>query len=220
MKVPTLALVLVSFLSAVAIAQQPASDASQKNIMVVGELTHAIDVKKAKVGDKVTLRLVHNVGANGKVVVPYKKGKVIGHISQVQPPSKENPQSMVAIEFDKIEIKGGSDLPITATIRAMTPPDHHMIRHSSGIPTSGDDSIARAAGPMVDSNGRTVNPPPAPLTQPGPRAAASNDRSSEIDGVDFESNPATHTTVITASKKSLWIEDGTRITLAAQSPAL
>ena len=220
MKVAPLGLALVSFLSAVAFAQQPSADAPRKNIEVIGELTHAIDGKKAKVGDKVTLRLVRSVGANGRVIVPYKKGKVIGHISQVQPATKENPHSVVAIEFDKIEVKGGSDLPITATIVAMTPPDHRMLRQPSVVPTSGDDPMARAAGPMADANGRTVGPPPAPLTQPAPRAKASDAQSSEVEGVDFEPNSATHVTVITASKKRLLIEDGTRIILAAQSPAL
>ena len=220
MKGSFLILILVSLLSRIAVAQQPASDPPEKNIMVIGELTHAIDVKKARVGDKVTLRLVHNVGASGKVIVPYKKGKVIGYIRQVQAPTKENPQSMVAIEFDKIEVKGGSDLPIMATIRSMTPPDHHMIRQPSVIPTSGDNPQTRAAGPMVDSYGRTVSPPPAPLTQPGPRPRADDVRASDIEGVGLEANSTTHVTVITSNKKSLWIEDGTRITLAAQSPAL
>jgi len=126
------------------LAQQPSSDAPRQHV-ISGELTHAIDAKKAKVGDNVTLRLVNHIYSNGKIIVPYTKGKVIGHISEVRPATKENPESMVAIEFDRIEVKGGGDLPITATIQSMTPPDHHMIRHSSGIPTSGDDPMARAA---------------------------------------------------------------------------
>jgi len=219
MKGSFLALILVSFLSPAAVTQQPSSDPPEKDIMLRGELTHAIDVKKAKVGDTISVRLVNNVHANGKVI-PYKKAKVIGHISQVQLPTKENPQSMVAIEFDKIEVKGGSDLPITATISTMTPPDHFLLRQSPSIPTSGDDAHARAAGPMVDNLGRSVSPPPAPLTQPGPQPRASNQRSTEIEGVDLEANTATHVTVITSSKKSLWIEADTKITLAAQSPAL
>jgi hypothetical protein len=220
MRSSCLALLLLPALASGQAAPQPSSDAPQKNIMVIGELTHAIDVKKAKVGDQITLRLVHNVGSNGRIVVPYKKGTVIGHISQVQPPSRENPESMVAIEFDRIQVKGGSDLPITATIRSMIPPDHRMIRHSTGIPTSGDDPVSRAAGPMVDANNRPVSPPPAPLTQPGPRAAASEGTFSGMDGVEVAPNSATHSTVITSSKKSLWIEADTRITLAANSPAL
>jgi len=199
-------------------AQQPSSDAPRHHV-ISGELTHAIDAKKAKVGDKVTLRLVNHIYSNGKIIVPYTKGKVIGHISEVRPATKENPESMVAIEFDRIEVKGGGDLPITATIQSMTPPDHHMIRHSSGIPTSGDDPMARAAGPMVDSNGQQVLPLPAPLSQPGPRAAASDEKPSGIDDVRFEASPAAHTTVITSSKKSLWIESDTKIKLAASTTA-
>ena len=213
-----LALILLPFLGPGLAAQQPSSDAPRDHV-ISGELTHAIDAKKAKVGDKVTLRLVNHIYSNGKIIVPYRNGKVIGHITDVRPPTKENPQSMVAIEFDRIEAKGGMDLPITAVIQSMTPPDHHMLHHSSGIPTSGDDPVARAGGPMVDSNGQQVLPPPAPLTQPGPHAAASNGKSSASDDMQFEANPATHTTVITSGRKSLYVESDTKIRLMAQSTA-
>lgn len=213
-----LALTLLPLLGTGLVAQQPSSDATRAHI-VRGELTHAIDAKKAKVGDKVTLRLVDHIYSNGKIIVPYRNGKVIGHITDVRPPTKENPQSMVAIEFDRIEVKGGSDLPISATIQSMTPPDHYMLNHSSGIPTSGDNAAARAAGPMVDSNGRTVLPDRAPLTQSGPHAAASDGKSSGGSDMQFEPNAATHTTVITSNRKSLYVESDTRISLAASSTA-
>jgi hypothetical protein len=41
-------------------AQQPSSDAPRQHLLT-GELAHAIDAKKAKVGDKVTLRLVEEI---------------------------------------------------------------------------------------------------------------------------------------------------------------
>lgn len=219
MRTCRLALMLLSLLGYGLTAQQPSSEAPRDHV-ISGELAHAIDAKKAKVGDKVILRLVDSVSSNGKIIVPYRKGKVIGHISKVQPPTKENPQSMVAIEFDKIEVKGGSDLPIVATIRTMIPPDHHMLNHPGGIPTSGDDPVARAAGPMVDSNGRTVLPDHAPLTQRGPRAAANDENNySGIDGIRLEPNPETHSTVISSSRKSLYVESDTRIRLSASSTA-
>jgi len=211
-----LALVLLLLGSALA-AQQPSSDAPRQHV-ISGELTHAIDAKKAKVGDKVTLRLVNDIVSDGKIIVPYRNGKVIGHITEVRPPTKENPQSMVAIEFDRIEAKGGTDLPIAAVIQSMTPPDHHMLNHPGGIPTSGDNAAARAAGPMVDSNGHVVLDR-APLSQPGPRAAASDGKLSVGNDMQFEPNAATHTTVITSSKKSLYVESDTRISLAASSTA-
>jgi len=213
-----LALVLLPILGSALAAQQPSSDAPRQHI-ISGELTHAIDAKKAKVGDKVTLRLVNDIVSDGKIIVPYRNGKVIGHITEVRPPTKENPQSMVAIEFDRIEAKGGTDLPIAAVIQSMTPPDHHMLNHPSGIPTSGDNAAARAAGPMVDSNGHVVLPDRAPLSQPGPQAAASDWKSAGSDGMQFEASLATHTTVITSSKKSLYVESDTRISLAASSTA-
>jgi hypothetical protein len=214
----TLALLLVSTLSALSTAQQSSSAEIQKEILVVGELTHAIDGKKANVGDTVTLHLVNVFGGSGALLVPDKKGKVIGHISEVHRPSKENPQSMVAIRFDRIEVKDAGDLPINGTIRSMVAP-RHMKLPDSGIPTSGDNSMGRASGPFVDSYGRPVRPPPVPLSQPGPRAAASNDQSSGIEGMAFRAYLKTQTTVITTDKKHLLIENGTEITLVASSRA-
>jgi len=214
-----LALMLLPILGNGLAAQQPSGDAPRQH-MVTGELTHAIDAKKAKVGDKVTLRLVDHIYSNGKIIVPYRNGKVIGHITEVRPPTKENAESMVALEFDRVEVKHGTDLPIAAVIQSMTPPDHHMVRSSGGgIPTSGDDPMARAAGPMVDSNGHQVLPAPVPLSRPGPRAAASDGKPSGTDDLQFEANAATHTTVITSGKKSLYVESDTRIRLAASSTA-
>src|SRR5579864_8404553 len=91
-----LALMLLPILGSGLAVQQSSSDAPREDI-ISGELTHAIDAKKAKVGDKVTLRLVNHIYSNGKIIVPYTKGKVIGHLSEVRPATKENPESMVAI---------------------------------------------------------------------------------------------------------------------------
>jgi hypothetical protein len=215
----TLALLLVSTLSALSTAQQSSSTEIQKEILVVGELTHAIDGKKANVGDTVTLHLVNVFGGSGALLVPDKKGKVIGHISEVHRPSKENPQSMVAIRFDRIEVKGaGGGLPINGTIQSMVAPSH-MKLPDSGIPTSGDNPMGRASGPFEDSYGRPVRPPPVPLSRPGPRAAAGNNQSSGIEGMAFRAYPKTQTTVITTDKKRLLIENGTEITLVASSRA-
>jgi hypothetical protein len=219
MKIHRLALILLPVMGLSLAAQQPASDELKKDVYVIGELTHAIDTRKAKVGDIVALRLMHNVDRNGKIIVPYSKGTVIGHISKAQRATKENPQSMVAIEFDRIEAKGGTALPITAVIQSMTPPNNRVIHHDSSIPTSGDNPMARAAGPMVDSNGRQVLPTPPPLTRPGPRAAASDERPSGSHDMHFEANAAIDTTVITSSKEHLRIERNTLIGLTVSSTA-
>ena len=166
MRTYCLTLILLPFLGLGLAAQQPSSDAPRQHI-ISGELTHAIDAKKAKVGDKVTLRMVNDVLINGKLLVPYRKGKVIGHISEVQPPTKENPQSKVAIEFDKIEVKGGSDLPISATIQSMIPPDHHMIHHTSGIPTSGGGAGRRPHGGFQRPSGASSSRPSEPARAEG-----------------------------------------------------
>lgn len=203
-------------------AQQSADEIPKGATLVTGELVHAIDAKKAKTGDKITLRLVNNVVRDGKIIVPYTKGTVVGYISAVQSPTKEDHQCMVTIEFEKIVVKGKDDLPIEATVWSMVPPDHHMIRHSGGsVPTSGDNAQARAAGPMTDSNGSAVIPAHAPVSQAGPRTRASmNDRPSGMEGVRIEADPATHTTVITSNNKSsLWIEDNTRIKLIVSTTA-
>jgi len=81
-------------------------------------LAKNVDAKKNKVGDEVTTTIVEDLRSNGQIVVP-KNSVVVGHITQIQAHSKEHPQSQVAVAFDRLVIKDGAEIPLSASIQAI-----------------------------------------------------------------------------------------------------
>ncbi len=193
---------------------QQSNAAIDKDSRLVVELEHALDIKKLKVGDKFTARLMDHVKSEGKIIVPYTKGKIIGHVAEVQAPSKDNTQSRLVLAFDKITIKGGGELPVTALIAAVAPYEHLPLSGSS-VPTSGDNPVARAAGPRTDSNGNAVIPAHAPTSRPGPVEIR---QSSGMEGVELTQDHAAQTTEIIAAKKPLRIDEWSKFILVVNSP--
>jgi hypothetical protein len=85
------------------------------------ELTKSIDAKKVKVGDEVMAQVAQDMKANGEVIVP-KGTKIVGHVTEAQPRSKEQKESEIGIAFDHAVMKNGSDLPIPLSIQAIIAP--------------------------------------------------------------------------------------------------
>ena len=90
------------------------------------ELSKGIDAKKAKVGQEVVAKAVADVrDTNGNLVIP-RGAKLVGHITQAQAASKEQPQSSLGIIFDKVEAKGGKqsrEIGLHAGIQALAKPE-------------------------------------------------------------------------------------------------
>ena len=219
MKRYCLLLVFAGILCAVLVAEQTSTNTTKDTVVTAARLTHTIDIKKAKVGDEISLHLMDNIALprDGKII-PYGKCRVVGHISSVQVPTKENPQSMIAIEFDRIEMRGEGSLRITATITGMEPAYHYFGHaHDSeySVANSGDNPQARAAPPMVDSNGRPAMPSYSPLNDNGPVIKRNAEKDpSPIDNLQIKADAANRTTtIISNNKQSLLIEDGTTIRL-------
>jgi hypothetical protein len=88
---------------------------------VVVELGKTVDAKKAKVGDKVKATVIQDVVSHGRLVIR-TGSKLLGHITEVKPRSKTDPESRLAIIFDKAVLKGGGEITFNAAIRALAPP--------------------------------------------------------------------------------------------------
>ena len=186
---------LAALLNLALIAQQQSPDAIEKDTYVGGELVHTIDIAKAKVGDKVTVRL-DSLEAYGKT---YIGPKIIGHIQEVQRSSPDNPQSRLVIVLDHLQLKGRAEEPIVAVIRYIDWPGPPMINRVSGVPSPGDPVI-RAAGPMVDRDGRPVTPEPRRREEPMPDMPG---RYRPVGPKAFQVTPnyEAHATVVTGGTK-------------------
>ena len=85
---------------------------------LAAQLENTLDVKKARVGDRVVLKTTEAIKANGQVVA--KKGaRLVGHVTEVQQRTKANAESRIGLVFDQLE-SGSLATPITATITSIT----------------------------------------------------------------------------------------------------
>lgn len=110
-------IVLIVLFALTAICQQPKvlnpGDPGYKlpgGVIVMAELTKALDAKKAAVGDEVQAKVEQDMVYEGKVMVPVDS-KIIGHVRGVKASGKDDPESRLRIEFEKIVLKNGSEMP-------------------------------------------------------------------------------------------------------------
>ncbi len=125
-----------------------ASAALASGTTLQAELTKPLDARKAKPGDQVTAKLTQDVKANGKVVL-HKGSKLIGHVTEAQPRSKEQKESRLGIVFDTAELKGGQEAQINAVLQALAPP----VRSAAAV--SGDDSGGLSTPAPMSGGGRS-----------------------------------------------------------------
>jgi hypothetical protein len=95
------------------------------------QLGHSLDSKKAKPGDVVTAQTTAPVKVDGKVVIP-NNTKLVGHVTRASARAKGDPDSVLAVQFERAALKDGHELPLQVTLQAMAP--------DQGTPAvSGDD---------------------------------------------------------------------------------
>jgi hypothetical protein len=136
---------------------------------VIGaELSKSIDAKKAKVGQEVTAKALGDLrDTNGNLVIP-RGAKLVGHVTAVTPASKQEPQSTLAILFDKAEPKGGQEIGMHAAIQAIAGPAPSPAMQEQA-PSSGGPESSGGGSPMGGSQpgmgpsggGRTPGGPPS-----------------------------------------------------------
>lgn len=89
------------------------------------QLTKSIDAKKVKTGDEVVAKVTQDLKTNSGVVVVPKDTKVVGHVTEAQPRTKEQKESQVGINFDRAVLKGG-EVQLPMSIQAIiAPPTNH-----------------------------------------------------------------------------------------------
>ena len=104
--------------STTAVSQSGKAPNIQAGTQLAAQLENTLDVRKARVGDRVVLKTTEAISANGRTVVG-KGARLIGHVTEVQQRTQASGQSRVGLVFDRLE-KGSLDMPIFATISSIT----------------------------------------------------------------------------------------------------
>lgn len=100
-----------------------ASRAAAGNQLAVGTpicavLMKTVDAKRAKAGDKVVARATLAVLSHGRVLIA-DGARITGHVVRVKARSSADPQSEVALVFDRVALKGGGELRLPLTVQAI-----------------------------------------------------------------------------------------------------
>lgn len=116
-------------------------------------LAKNVDAKKNKVGDEVTTTVVEDLRSYGQLMVP-KNSVVVGHITQIEAHSNEHPQSQVAVAFDRLVIKDGTEIPLSASIQAVAAPETAPSNDSEQSGTGYGEMGGSMGGTVAGSGGR------------------------------------------------------------------
>ncbi len=134
---------------------------------VNGQLVSKLDSKTAKNGDTVVVQTKTSVKTPDGTEIP-KGSKLVGHVIAAQP-SQPGQNSQLALQFDRVELKGGKTMPIHSQIQSISPP-------SGAASASGAMTGSQAAGSsnpstsQADNNGSGAAPSAGGA--PGPASAA------------------------------------------------
>src|SRR6267143_1209798 len=112
--------------------------------MIPAELSKSIDARRIKSGDKIEAKTTMDLLAHGQIVIP-RDTKVIGHVTEAKPRSKESPESLVGVTFDRIALKDGRELPVRASVQAIG-------RSLHGLPVPGNEPAGRAPMDAASAN--------------------------------------------------------------------
>jgi hypothetical protein len=205
-----------------------ASDAQpQRTIQMVqakAQLDKTIDTKKAKQGDPVTAKLQDKVQIPEAQELP-KNTVLEGHVDQVQP-SQNKGDAMVTVTFDKAKLKDGKEIPIKATVLAVSEPYYaQQPTAGGGAPSSGPAMMPSAPSGGTPSgggsmgSGGTSTPAVAPQPMNVPDASQGPSRTTQSHGgvpdVMLKSDIHEHTSATFSSKgKNVHVPDGTQMQFA------
>lgn len=197
-------------------ANQAPSKFSPGSLLPV-ELNKSVDAKKAHTGDPVLGKIPHDLSANGKVIIP-QDAKVIGHVAEVKPSSHENKDSMLGIVFDKIALKNGSEIPLTAEIQAVGAP---LSTTSSGYQGAPPPQNNPTGANQTSEMGVPTNST-APVGQPQEQGVPSGPSNPPLTGTSqgviglsgYSLNQGTmQDSVISSQEHNVKLESGTQILL-------
>jgi hypothetical protein len=186
-------------------------------------LTKTIDAKKAKTGDQVVAKVIHDMRSTSGQLVIAKDTKVIGHITEAQPRSKEQKESHLALAFDRAMTKDGQEMQVSMSIQA-------VVGQENNPDPSGGDHSGESPTPeprtMQSPMSRPIQPPPTgppPSADDGegaqmPRAARPpiNAQTQGVVGISNLSLQQAHGdqgSVMTSEKNNVKLESGTMLLL-------
>jgi hypothetical protein len=117
----------------------------QSGTRVAAELQNTLDVRNARVGDKVVLKTTEAIKANGRTIVN-KGARLIGQVTEVSQKARSNGESSIGLVFNQLE-SGSLEAPINATITSVT--------RATTRARAGDDGLAAEGRARTSGSARS-----------------------------------------------------------------
>ena len=229
-------------------AGQTGTAASQTNApkiapgsVIPAQLTKGVDAKKAKTGDEVVAKVTQDMKASsGQVLVP-KDTRLVGHVTEAQPRSKEQKESQVGIAFDRAVMKNGTEMQLPMSIQAVIGPQNNANpgggNEQAGpgySPPAGNAGGGMAGGNRNPGMSGSNQAPPSPSATAGNGNEPSESQSGAagrppitgqtqgvvgISNLKLEpgSNPA-QGSVLSSEKSNVKLDSGTLLLLRVNQP--
>jgi hypothetical protein len=195
-------------------------------------LTKTVDAKKAKVGEPVTAKVTSDLKSNAGEVLLAKNTKVIGHITEVQPRTKEQKESQLAIEFDQTVANDGAQMQMPMSIQAIISFQNNSSNNAGQDSTGGasQPSVGGGSGPVPGGRSMGGSSAPASASSSGgmndsgaPAGSSSNSRpaiTAQTQGVigisNLTLNPAStpaQGSILSSEKNNVKLESDTMMLL-------
>lgn len=180
------------------------------SVVVSAQLLRGIDAKKAKPGDPIVAKCTQDLTVGSEVLIP-RNGKLVGHVVSVQAKGRGNPESVLAIAFDKAILRDGREIPVAAAIQALIPPPAMV--DEGGETVLGIRNV-RSAKPRTTAlfPGTLKTAPSASPSPADPTGVVG------LKGMQLEAAPASETSVIHSNSQNVRLESGTRLILRVSLP--
>jgi hypothetical protein len=186
--------------------------------ILYAELSKTVDAGKAKVGDTVMAVLLADVLSHGKIVIRHDS-KLVGHVTEVRPHSKEVPESRLGIVFDKVILKDG-EVPFQSLLLAIRPAE----RPAFDVPAPPPPRRSSAVSPMQDNRSPQGADGTPPTCSPLGAEVHSHDRElagtgpTDIDGLNLSSPAGGSAGTIVSTQRTVKLDSGVRIELRVTAP--
>jgi hypothetical protein len=114
-------------------AQNSSAGAPPSGTLLAVELSKSLDAKKIKANDRIEARTATDLLAHGQIVLP-RNAKIIGHVTEAKARSKDSPDSMIGITFDRMILKDGREVPLQLAVQAIARPLQFAATAEGSVP--------------------------------------------------------------------------------------
>jgi hypothetical protein len=184
------------------------------------ELSKTVDAKKAKIGDPVKALLLTDVVSHGKIAVR-RDSRLIGHVTEAQAQTKDNPESRLGIVFDRILVKHGPEVPLSSVLLAVRPSARLQTEAPPTASSHGPNPMGSRQADWPYSNPRRSTSRLGNMEQ-GFEAPVNNKarmRQMEVEGLSLEPSHIGSNKVVVSLSRTIRLESRMRLELRVENNA-